>query len=192
MKQHVLTQSNFDSLLDWLDSNRTKAAERYETIRNGLIQVFRNKGCLVSEDLADETIDRVAIKVNELKLSYTGDPSRYFYGVGKLVHLEYLKQPHLAELPPLLAATKPEDVELQYQCLDDCMNKLTPSNRSLVLQYYSDRKQAKIDARRAILKMLNLQPSALRVRVFRIRETLEKCVRQCLEAKASAVTDLSF
>lgn len=192
MKQHILTQSNFDSLLDWLDSNRTKAAERYEIIRNGLIQVFRNKGCDISEDLADETIDRVAIKVKEIRDSYIGDPSRYFYGVGKLVHLEYLKQPHLAELPPLLAATMPDDVELQYQCLDACMNRLTPNNRSLILQYYSDRKQAKIDARRAILKMLNLKPSALRVRVFRIRETLEACVRECLEAKASEVTDQPF
>jgi DNA-directed RNA polymerase specialized sigma24 family protein len=192
MKHHVLTQGNFDSLLDWLDSNRTKAAERYEIIRNGLIQVFRNKGCIVSEDLADETIDRVAIKVNEIRHSYRGDPSRYFYGVGKLVHLEYLKQPHLAELPQLLVAPQPEDVEVAYQCLDECMNKLTINNRSLVLQYYSDRKQAKIDARRAILKMLGLKPSALRVRVYRIRETLEECVRKCLEAKASAVTDQSF
>jgi DNA-directed RNA polymerase specialized sigma24 family protein len=192
MKQHVLTQTNFDSLLDWLDSNRTKAAERYEIIRNGLIQVFRNKGCVVSEDLADETIDRVAIKVKEIRDSYTGDPSRYFYGVGKLVHLEYLKQPRLAELPPLLVAPQRDDVELQYQCLDECMDKLTPNNRSLVLQYYSDRKQAKLEARRTLRKMLNLKPSALRVRIYRIRETLETCVRECVETKASTVTDHPF
>ena len=192
MKQHILTQTDFDTLLDWLDSNRTRAAERYEIIRNGLIQVFRNKGCAASEDLADETIDRVANKVKDIRASYTGDPSRYFYGVGKLVHLEYLKQPHLAELPPLLVAPQRHDVELQFVCLDECMNKLTPNNRSLVLQYYTDRKQAKIDARRTISKMLHLKPSALRVRVFRIRETLEKCVRECLEAKASAVTDQPF
>jgi DNA-directed RNA polymerase specialized sigma24 family protein len=191
MKQQILTQSNFECLLDWLDSNRTRAAERYEAIRNGLIQVFRNKGCLTSEDLADETIDRVANRVEEIKRSYTGDPSRYFYGVGKRVHLEYLKRPHLAELPALLVAPQPEDIEHRYQCLEQCMNKLTAHNRALVLQYYSDRKQAKIDARRAIRNIFKLKPSALRVRVFRIRETLERCVRECIETK-EAVTDHSF
>jgi DNA-directed RNA polymerase specialized sigma24 family protein len=184
MKQEVLTQNNFDSMLDWLDSNRAKAGEKYETIRRGLIDIFDYRGCVGAEDLADETIDRVAKKVKEIKETYAGDPSRYFYGVGKKVHLEYLKKKPMAELPPWLEAPQPADVETQYACLDKCMNQLTLHSRTLILQYYSERKQAKIESRRAILKMLNIKPNALRVRVFRIRQTLEKCVRQCLERNA--------
>ncbi len=183
MKQHILTQNNFDCMLDWLDSNRTKAGEKYEAIRRGLIEIFNYRGCIGSEDLADETIDRVAKRVEEIKKTYAGDPTRYFYGVGKKVHLEYLKKRHFVELPPLLEAPQPADVETQYACLDKCMGQLTAHNRTLILQYYSERKQAKIDSRRAILKVLNLKPSALRVRVFRIRQALEKCVRQCLELR---------
>ena len=179
--KEILTQNNFDCLLDWLDSNRTKAGEKYETIRHGLIEIFNYRGCVGSEELADETIDRVARKVKEIKDTYAGDPSRYFYGVGKKVHMEYLKKKRFVELPAVLEAPEPSDVESQYACLDRCMGKLTVHNRALILQYYSERKQAKIDSRRAILKVLDLKPSALRVRVFRIRQTLEKCVRHCLE-----------
>ncbi len=181
MTRNVLTQNSFDCLLDWLDSNRAKAGAKYEAIRSGLIQIFNYKGCLSSEELADETIDRVARRVPEIRDSYTGDPAKYFYGVGKNVYMEYVKRKRTAELPELLVAPQPDDVEQEYECLDQCIGKLTVGNRTLVLQYYSERKQAKIDSRREILEMLNLKPSALRVRVFRIRETLEKCVRNCLE-----------
>lgn len=184
MKQEVLTQNNFDSMLDWLDSNRARAGEKYEMIRRGLIAIFDYRGCVGSEDLADETIDRVARKVKEIKETYAGDPSRYFYGVGKKVHMEYLKKKHFAELPTVLEAPQPAEVETQYACLDKCLSRLTIHSRTLILQYYSGRKQAKIDSRRAILQVLNLKPSALRVRVFRIRQALEKCVRHCLERSA--------
>ena|SRR5437588_4511872 len=182
MKQHVLTQDNFDRLLDWLDPNRDSAGEKYETIRSGLIDLFDYKGCVGAEDLADETINRVARRVKDIEETYTGDPVRYFYGVGKRVYMEYLKQRRSAELlPEVLAAPQPDDVEQQYVCLDQCMGQLTDSSRTLILQYYRERKQAKVDSRRSLLQVMNLKPSALRVRVFRIRQSLEKCVRRCLE-----------
>lgn len=183
MKREILNQDNFDSLLKWLDPNREKAGEKYETIRNGLINMFEYKGCISAEELADETIDRVAKRVEEIAGSYTGDPARYFYGVARRVYLEYLKRRQTVELPAILKAPQADDTEQQYECLDQCMQSLTDSNRSLILQYYSERKQAKIDSRRSIRQMLNLKPSALRVRVFRIRATLEKCVLECLELR---------
>jgi DNA-directed RNA polymerase specialized sigma24 family protein len=151
-------------MLEWLDANRAKAGEKYEVIRNGLIDMFYYKGCVTSEDLADETIDRVSRRVVEIKDSYSGDPTRYFYGVGKRVYKEYLKRKQHEPLPVLLKAPQVEEVEQQYECLDQ-------------------RKQAKINKRRAILEMLNLKPSALRVRVFRIRQTLERCVGNCMELR---------
>jgi DNA-directed RNA polymerase specialized sigma24 family protein len=181
MKHDVLTQSNFDSMLGWLDPDRHEAGEKYETIRNGLIQLFQYKGCPREEELADETINRVARRVQEIRETYTGDPARYFYGVAKKVYMEYLKEKRPVEMPAVLVAPEPEDVEQQYQCLDQCIGQLTDGNRTLILQYYREQKQAKIDSRRSIVRALNLKPSALRVRVFRIRETLEKCVRRCME-----------
>lgn len=183
MKRETLNQDNFDSLLKWLDPNREKAGEKYETIRNGLINMFEYKGCISAEELADETIDRVAKRVPEIEGSYTGDPARYFHGVAKRVYMEYRKRKQPVELPAILEAPQADDTEQQYECLDQCMKSLTHSNRSLILQYYSERKQAKIDSRKSIRQLLNLNPSALRVRVFRIRATLEKCVLKCLELR---------
>lgn len=182
MKQHVLTQDTFDCLLNWLDLNRETAGEKYEEIRSGLIDLFEYKGCVGAEDLADETINRVARRVKEISGTYTGDPARYFYGVGKRVYMEYLKQKRPTELlPAILMAPQTDDVERQYACLEQCMGKLTSVNRTLILQYYRERKQAKVDSRRTLRRVLNLKPSALRVRVFRIRATLEECVRRCLD-----------
>lgn len=180
MKQQVLTQIDFDSLLNWLDPNREKAGEKYEMIRGGLIDIFHYRGCTGPEELADITINRVAKKVHEIRSDYTGNPARYFYGVAKKVYLEYLKQRQPLELMALTAA-RADDVEYQYACLDKCMEKLTPDNRDMILQYYSEKKQAKIDSRKALRDSLHLKASALRVRIHRIRENLEKCVCQCVE-----------
>ncbi len=181
MKQNDLTPDDFDNLLNWLHADRDQAGKKYEDIRRGLIEIFNYKGCAEAEDLADATINRVARRVKEIRDDYQGQPERYFYGVAKKVHLEYLKQHPTVELPASLESPQQEDVEKQYNCLEQCLKKLTNSNRTLILQYYRERKQAKIESRRALRQMLNLKSSALRVRVFRIRETLEKCVRSCLE-----------
>jgi DNA-directed RNA polymerase specialized sigma24 family protein len=186
MTQHVLTQDNFDALLDWLDPNREEAGKAYESIRSGLIAIFNYKGCAVAEELADETINRVAGRVGEIRASYEGDPVKYFHGVGKRVYLEHLKRKPTVELPPNLEAPRAEDVERQFQCLEECLGQLSGVHRALVLQYYQERKRAKIESRRALQQALNLKSNALRVRVFRIREVLEKCVRRCLELKGWA------
>lgn len=178
-----LTQDNFDALLDWLDPDREKAGEKYEAIRSGLIGVFIYKGCVAPEELADDTINRVARKAETLRATFKGDPARYFHGVGKRVYLEYLKRKPTVELPTWLEAPQAGDVEQQFQCLEECLGRLSGTQRTLVLQYYRGRKRAKIDSRRVLREVLKLKSNALRVRVFRIRETLEKCVRRCLELK---------
>ena len=80
-KEWDLTQENFDQLLAWLDPNREQAGRRYEDIRRKLVKIFVSRGCIIAEELADETINRVAMKVHEIVDTYTGDPALYFYGV---------------------------------------------------------------------------------------------------------------
>ena len=59
-KNWVLSQKAFDDLLDWLASNREQAGHKYEAIRRRLITIFTGRGCCDAEDLADETMNRVA------------------------------------------------------------------------------------------------------------------------------------
>lgn len=179
----VLTQATFDELLKWLHPSRDEAGRKYEDVRRRLITIFTCRGCREAEDLADETINRVAKKVGEVAATYSGDPALYFYGVANKIHLEYLrKKPPAA--PPAPARDSGE-VEREYVCLERCMEGLTPDSRELVLQYYREDKRAKIDHRKELAANLGIALNALRIRAYRIRVALQKCVLNCLEQQAS-------
>jgi DNA-directed RNA polymerase specialized sigma24 family protein len=178
-KNWVLTQESFDALLDWLDPQREKAGQKYEDIRRRLIKIFTCRGCSEPEDLADETINRVTNKLKEIEAGFTGDRARYFYGVANKVHLEYLRRKPDVTLP--LPVANSDEVEREFKCLETCIDRLTPDNRELVLQYYQEDKKAKIDHRKMLAEHLGIAVNALRIRACRIRATLLECVQNCLE-----------
>src|SRR5215217_6613207 len=92
-KGWVLTQELFDTLLGWLDPDRERAGHRYETIRLRLIKIFTSRGCPEAEELADETINRVASKLSEIINKWDGgDPARYFFKVAQYVLAERWKE----------------------------------------------------------------------------------------------------
>jgi RNA polymerase sigma factor (sigma-70 family) len=185
-KNWVLSQESFDALLDWLDPDRELAGRKYEEIRQRLIRIFASRGCAEAEDLADETINRVANKVQEVRNSYEGDPALFFYAVGNKVYMEYLRRKPLPVPPPQF----PEGAELERQsrCLDDCMAHLTADNRELVLQYYCDDKSEKIRRRAHLAQRLGIAPNALRIRAHRIRAQLQKCVEKCMDRENDEIS----
>lgn len=178
-----LTEEQFHQLLAWLDADPGRAAEKYEEIRRGLITIFLNRRCDEAEDLADETINRVAKKVGALQNDYTGDPARYFYGVAKKVLLEYNRQRNRPIKPPPPSTPRGE-LEPYLECLDECLEKLDPASRELILLYYQEQKRAKISSHKKMGEALRLRAGALRARTHRIRLKLEKCVLECLECAA--------
>jgi DNA-directed RNA polymerase specialized sigma24 family protein len=186
-KERILTQESFESLLAWLDVDRELAGKRYEEIRRKLIKIFTSRGCSVPEELADETIDRVISKVPELAATYVGDPVSYFCGVAHNVHLEYLRKKPTVPVPPVLATVEPEEDELEqeYECLERCMQQLTTDSRHLVLQYYREEKQAKISNRKLLADQLGIALNALRIKAFRIRASLHKCVLNCMAQRVA-------
>ncbi len=179
-----LTQEAFDSLLAWLDSDRERAGRRYEEIRRRLIKIFACRGCHEPEDLADETINRVAKKVAEISPTYEGDPALYFYGVANKVHLEFVKKRPARPAPP--PPPPAGEFEREHDCLERCMELLPPRNRELVLQYYREEKGAKIEHRQALADQLGIALNALRIRAHRIRMTLRRCVDACLAEEIAA------
>lgn len=183
-KRLTLTQSNFDQLLTWLDEDRLAAGQKYESIRNRLIEIFQVRGCLIPEELADETIDRVTGKLDEILGGYEGDPSLYFYGVAKRLFLEYLRRPKTAELPNVLRSeeTSDEDGDLYHNCLNRCLAKLGPEQSRLIVEYFEGDKREKIDHRKRLSELLGVTSETLRVRVLRIKLSLQKCVLDCVQA----------
>jgi DNA-directed RNA polymerase specialized sigma24 family protein len=186
-KQTVITQENFDQLLAWLDPERERAGEKYEHIRRCLIKIFTSRGCLDAEQMTDETINRVTLKVPQLIGEYVGDPALYFYGVAQKVYLESLRKP-----PTVVVATddtvvnpldarEEETDEQAMECLEHCIERLSQTHREMVLGYYQDDKRAKIDHRKQMAQRLGIAQNALRIRAHRIRLILQQCLQECLD-----------
>jgi DNA-directed RNA polymerase specialized sigma24 family protein len=178
-KNWVLSQEAFDQLLDWLDSDRERAGIKYEEIRRRLIKIFTGRGCADPEDLADETINRVTSKLAEIELEFQGDRPRYFYGVAYKVLMEYLRRK--PPQPPPLSTSDANRIEHESLCLEECIAQLSEENRYLLLEYYGTEGKEKIDKRRKLAEELGIAQNALRIRAYRIRQSLQECVEKCVE-----------
>lgn len=172
---------DFQNLLGWLGPNPDQAATKYENIRRRLIRIFMHRGCVVAEDLADETIERVTKKISEIRKTYSpdDDPAPYFYRVSYYIHQEYLKRKYDPAPPP---PEEKEDLEPELDCLDRCLETLATEDRDLILAYYPGQER-NIDGRKKLAELLGLSLNALRIRACRLRSELEDCVRKCLKKR---------
>jgi len=64
------------------------------------------------------------------------------------------------------------------------MELLPPGQHALILDYYQHDKSRKIECKRRIAATLGIEPTALRVRAYRIRRQLEECVLRKLNGTA--------
>jgi RNA polymerase sigma factor (sigma-70 family) len=184
-KGWILTQESFDELLAWLNADREQAGRKYEDIRNRLIRIFMHRGCTVAEDLADKAINQVARKVREIKEYYVGDPALYFYGVARNIHNDYIQSitDTMPVTPELLAAPPAEESDVsepEHNCLEQCLDKLSPQNRELLLEYYRETEGAKVEKHKEMARRLGIAVNALRIRMCRLRANLKECMRECL------------
>ena len=190
-KEWVINQDAFDTMLDWLDVDRERAGCKYEAIRLRLIKIFTCRGCQDAEELADEAINRVIARIVKIADGYQGDPALYFYGVSQKVFLEYSRKTRgpLAHVPidsiavslSTPAVVLAEDIESEYRCLEHCLERLPLESRNMVVQYYQQERQAKIDHRKKLADELGIAVNALRIRAHRIRLALQQCVQDCLQ-----------
>lgn len=191
MRKHlVLTKEKLDGLLSWLGSNTDDPGGKYECIRQSLVKLFVWNGYWDAEDLADETIDRVMKKVPEIAINYSGDPALYFYGVAKMLLKERHRLDTVSNLPDSLesrfAGGKPclddaDEIDRKFDCLEKCVGELPADSRDLIIDYYQEDKRAKINFRRQIAERIGVDVENLRVRVFRIRSALYKCMEKCMD-----------
>jgi DNA-directed RNA polymerase specialized sigma24 family protein len=180
--RRAVTPEAFGRLLEWLHEDREEAGRVYETIRRKLIRVFACRGCDFPEELADETIDRVAEKSREVADNYRGDPALYFYGVARNVCREYRKTRKVRRLSPPEPAAESRELD----CLEACMRHLTQNNREMLLEYYQEDGRAKIEHRRLLADRYGLDMNALRIRLHRIRSAVGECTAACLQSLKDA------
>lgn len=181
-------EQTFRRLLAWLDQGVNTNGQSYLAIRERLLGYFDRKNCLNADDLADETLNRVARRLAEEGGNIdTEIPAKYCYIVARFVFMEYLRANEkeiaaLADIGRQKNATSPEDrdrKEKMLECLDRCAGKLEASQRELVFDYYSGEQRVKIENRRSLAQTLGITVNALSIRACRIRDKLESCVREC-------------
>jgi DNA-directed RNA polymerase specialized sigma24 family protein len=180
-------------LLTWLDQGTDSQGERYVDIRDRLVHYFARRNCLAPDDLADETLNRVARRLEEVGSIDDVTPARYCYIVAKFVLLESLRQrvrqpettwghDHNAEaLQTIRTDDTTEERDRTLACLERCLEARTPSDRALILDYYRTESEQASVQRKRLAERLGLTANSLAIRACRIRNRLESCVRACLE-----------
>ena len=148
------------------------------------------RGAAVPEDLADETLERVARQLARGLEIRAEDPFRYVCGVAFRVFQESLRarqrdsraEEELRSRSALPADRGEEIREIRVVCLEQCLEGLDSSKRELILDYYQGERREKIRARRTLAERLGIRAPTLRLRALRIRESLETCVVRCLRS----------
>jgi DNA-directed RNA polymerase specialized sigma24 family protein len=184
-----LNQEPFNLFLSWLSPDPDAAGKKYEDMRRRLIIMLECRACVRAEEIADEAFDRFVRRLPELRQQYHGDPLPYLCVIARNVHLEDLRKQHLPlpdDLNKVPAEEKETDElgELMHECLDRCMNEFDSKSRKLLLEYYGQEQQAKINFRKTLAKSMGIAANALRLRIHRLRGALETCMNECLGAKA--------
>jgi RNA polymerase sigma factor (sigma-70 family) len=190
VRDPTIPPESFEEILGWLDRDRDIAARMYVQLRDDLAKIFRWRKCSDPDGLTDEVFDRVALKVHDVRPTYVGDPRLYFRAVANNLIKEEQKRVgtkvSLAVVEP--RAAENTDCEKlaadREECLRLCLQRIHSDKRDLILAYYAKEKQAKIDHRYELADQLGISIVTLRVRVYRIREKIEKCVLRCLKLKA--------
>jgi len=199
-KNWVMTQDAFNLLLACLDHDQQRAGQKYEDLRRGLIVFFESRGSSSPQDLADDTINRVARRLAEGREIYVENPASYFYGVARNVLKEHWESAHpssaaLENLPPSkhpssdpgrleLLQLERNQKERRLECLEHCLEALMPGDRQLIYEYYQGETGTKVQNRKTLADRIGIPLNALRIRALRIREKLEACVERRLKELA--------
>jgi DNA-directed RNA polymerase specialized sigma24 family protein len=200
-KYRVLTHASFHRLLNWLneendDEDNASGGQKYEEMRQKLISYFDRRNCRSPEDLADETLNRVALKLEEKGSITNVTPAQFCFIKARQVLHEYWRRPALKEIAledmpvtdppdrhPLLVANpddEEDEQERRMRCLEHCLQNLKRQDHDLIIRYYYGEERVKIDNRQQLADELGISSKTLVVRALRIRNKLEECVERCV------------
>ena len=184
--------------LNWLDEGKDSDSQRYLEVRRRLELYFDRKNCVAPAKLADETLNRVARKLEENGEIAGVAALQYCYNTAKSVFLDTLlsekRTPFHRPLANsnsanpsgqsvnLLEADPATDRKKKIaDCLDSCLKTLSSADRDLIVDYYSGQQRGKIERRAALAARLSLTANALSIRASCVRQKLELCTHACLD-----------
>ena len=146
-----LSRDSLTRLLEQLHPEPRQAAYQYERVRSKLTKLFQWRGCRFAEDLADETIDRVARKIEGGIEIQSEDPYRYFCSVAFFVFKEVMAEQRREETAfesPLFKSQQASTLAVEESsvpmmpCLDSCLEGMAPRARDLILEYHRVKRES--------------------------------------------------
>ncbi len=177
-------KEEFDIFLSKLHSDRDRAGEEYILLWQKLVIYFQMRACLVADELADETINRVVKKVagGEIPRNIMA----FCYGFARLVYLEHQKKPG-TNRGPLVDQPDTHFVGIEelsrkerQTCFDKCLRELPIEEARMLVEYCHHEDRINRDVRKKMAEKQGLSQTALRIRVYRTRLKLQVCMKNCI------------
>ena len=177
-----MTRSTFSKLLAWLDGGTDTHGERYVEMRRRLVAYFERRNRRAADELADETLNRIARTLEREGVIAT-PPVRYCYVMARFVLLDDVRRKRrlvlvggswVGRLGRRASAADEARAgrEESLLWLERCLQQLKPGQRELIVEYYAGRGREKIERRRALARRLGITMNALAIRASRIRDGL--------------------
>jgi hypothetical protein len=174
--------SGYHRLLSQLDPDSARAADRLERLRRKLVRFFESRRAVFPADEADETIHRVARKLESDVVVL--DVEAFATGTARRVLQESRREAGRLRLVPLEEVTSsavalgPPEPDPRPARLRRGLDALPGEARSLLLAYYTAGDGVgRIESRRRLAREWKIPPSTLRTRVQRLRERVESELR---------------
>jgi RNA polymerase sigma factor (sigma-70 family) len=199
-----LQDRDFQRLLAWLDPDSDRSAETYLEFHKRTTTLFINWQSCAPEDLADETLSRLARQLAEGKEINRVSRSAYIHGIAKNIRREHWRScedckrqrtrrdggrdddndskliDSQTAIGSLGDREDTEEKERRLECLDECLKKMNAEERLLLLEYYSEDKTLKIVTRDRMAARLGVTSGALRQRIWKLRAPVRDCVVKCI------------
>jgi DNA-directed RNA polymerase specialized sigma24 family protein len=167
-----LSPEALESLLRTLNPHRETAGHKYEVLRHKLIDFFAWSRSEVAEDLADETLNRLARRL--IDGERIENVERYALGIARILLKEVARKRErkvvaLREIQ--LRESGVGDENKMLDSIEQCLDGLPESSRDLIARYYSDE-------RAGLARELGISMNTLRNRALRIRAKLYESLRE--------------
>ena len=181
----------FHQLLRLLDADDDRAAAAFVEVRRKLTKFFEWRGCVDAEYCADIALERVARRLAE-GATVTSTPYAFIQGVAINVAREQFRQSERrhetldedvaapVQSDPITRIDERKAENARRSCLAGCVRQLPTEQRRALLRYHAGEARSRIAARRELAATLGIPLQALRLRMFRIREGLERCILDCI------------
>lgn len=175
-------KESFERFLKALSSGKDPSADLYHELRDKLVRYCALRGVIYADEAADEALDRVIKKLGEG--THVDNVTNYSYGVARLVVLERIRKQatHRDVIDTLGRSPQSDNSDgdnLLMEYLMECLKELDGDLRELILAYFSSGNSSGKKGfrfREAMAASRGITVNSLRLKVFRTKKVLGKCV----------------